>query len=112
MLKFLEDSQQFLKIFGHCAYDPSTTQNSSWYRWSRATNNFLTFLFIFFIGSSSIFVCDKRQPYDERVRSTIQLVGYLEQFVIHLTFSTQKSKVFDFLNHFEMIANQSEYAKF
>lgn len=111
MVQFLEDSQLFLKLFGHCAYDPLTSENASRYRWSNTVNRFLNFLFVYLIGSSLIFISDEQQPYNERIRSTIQVVILMEQFLVHLEFSKQKTRVFEFFNHFEMIANQSMCGK-
>lgn len=104
-MKFLEDCQFIFKFCGYCTYDPA---ESASFRWSRAMNHFITFLFVYFIGTCFIFAFDEEQPYDERMLIVLCIVAYMQEGVAHFTFTVHKSDIFEFLNHYEMIANQSK----
>lgn len=110
MVKVLEDSQSYLKMFGYCEHDP--TENAPSYRWSGVKNAFISYSFVYFFATSAAFISDSQQPRDERIRSFIQMVALSELAGIHFTSSAQKSKVFEFFNDFEVINNQSEFLFF
>lgn len=102
MLEFLEDCQLHLKICGYCA-----TENLPRFRWSALANRCLSFLFVYFVGTSIA-----RQLRDERIRSFIQMVAVLEQTVAHFTLTAQKSKILEFFRYFDVVANQSKFVTF
>lgn len=110
MLKFLKDCQLFLRFCGYCTHDPIET--SPRYRWSGLTNHLLTFLFVYFVGTSIIFVSDDRQSRDDRILQALCVVAYLQQALAHLTFTANKLKICNFLNHFELVANRSKFVTF
>lgn len=109
MSKFLEDCQFLLKTCGYSAYDSAEAFR---YRWSGVINQVLSFWHIYFILTCFAFVCDNRQPRDERIYLTMSVVAFSEQAGAHYTFTAQKSNVFAFFEHFGALANQSERLSF
>lgn len=109
MLQFLEDCQFFMKTCGYSLHDP--TENGR-YRSSRAMNHFLTFLFVYYIGTCILFILDDRQPRNERILQILCVVAYSEQAFTHVTLTTSKSEIFEFFNHYETLANQSKCKEF
>lgn len=107
MLKFLEDSQLFFRICGYCTCDP--TKNSPRFRWSGITNRILTFLIVYLIVNCFAFVCDQRQPNDERIVAFMSVVAYGEICVGHLTLTAQKLKIYELFNYYEKVINQSKF---
>lgn len=105
MLKFLADCQLFLKMFGYSAYD---SMDSLRYRWSGVINQVVAFLYVYFIGTCILFVCDSRQPRDERIMTGLSVVAFLEQAGAHFTLIAQKWNIFEFFQHFEVLTNQSK----
>lgn len=106
MLKFLEDCQFLLKMCGYSAYD---SVDAFRYRWSGVINQVLSFWHIYFIVTCFAFVCDSRQPRDERIYLTMSVVAFSEQAGAHYTFTAQKQNIFAFFEHFGPLANQSEF---
>lgn len=105
MWQFLNDCQIYLKICGYCVYSATDALR---YRWSNVINQILGYLCIYFIVASICFLCDDRQPYDERMLQIIIIVGYSEMHGAHLTFTAQRSNIFKFFKHFEIITNRSK----
>lgn len=106
MLKFMKDCQLFLKLCGYCAYD---TADALRYRWSSAIHHIISFLYVYFIGACLAFVCDGEQPLDERIMTSLSVVAFSEQAGAHITLTAQRSNIFDFFQHYEMITNQSKF---
>lgn len=105
MLNFLEDCQFLFKWCGYSAYDAIDEMR---YRWSGVINWILAFLYVYFIGTCTAFVSDSREPRDERIMTAISVVAFSEQAGAHFTLTAQKTNIFDFFQHFEMITNQSK----
>lgn len=108
-MDFMADCQFFLKMFGYSAYD---SIDSLRYRWSGAIYQVMTFLYAYFIGTCIGFVCDSRQPLEERIWTILSVVAFIEQAGAHFTLASQKWNILEFFQHFELVINQSKCAKF
>lgn len=104
-MKFLEQSQIHFKSLGYCWYD----RNQRLPEDDRAAkmNAVISFLLIWIAIVCLDYFFDSENPWNDRMFVIITFLGFLELDGAHFTLSYEKTKLYNFFEHFQSVITKS-----